>query len=178
VKPSIVIMWLVVIGTSAVMLIWTSRASIRASGVARNESARTHDLTSCARDISRLRASAPQWATTTAPQPDLAQRMSAVIAAAGLSPSTLASLTPDAEDARSAGSTHRRTASATLTGLTLPRLGALLDAWRTQNEDWIITSIEVAPQSAGRKTPEVTPGADLPLHVLLRMESIQTTEPP
>ncbi len=166
-RPTIVGLWIVVILASGVMVAVSGRSATTAASRARIETARAHEMITCAHEIAHLRAVAPRWTDESSPQPDLAQRLGAVIATAGLPASTLAMLTPDS-----------RSAAITLTGLTLPRLGALLDLWREQGADWIVTNIELAPQSLGRRAADIPPGADLPLNILVRMESIHAgTEP-
>ncbi len=172
------IAWLLVFVASAAAILTSGRAASSAASTARAEAARAREITTCAGEIAQLRIAAPRWTSRPTHQPDLAQRLASAIATAGLPASTLASLTPDA-DGPASGHPLKRTAVITLTGLTLPRLGSLFDIWRQHADDWTITHVELAPQTLGRRAPEIQPGADLPLHVVIRMESIEPrTESP
>ncbi len=122
-------------------------------------------------EIAAARAGLPAWArrgehrtaehsgdgtTGAAPGTSLAQEVSALLAATGLPPSTLASLSTAGEGTAGGptlagpGSSNaprllRRRASVALSGLTLPQLGGVLAAWRERLDAWAIVSVEVAP---------------------------------
>ncbi|MCG3123897.1 MAG: hypothetical protein GIKADHBN_02335 [Phycisphaerales bacterium] len=137
-------------------------------------------------ELASLKARYPAFAASDAPTEDLTRRVSRVISAAGLASSVLSNVSPDsdqpASSATSAGGTPlylRRSARLTLEGVTMPQLGRFLEAWRTAEPGWVVTSIDLAATSGSSggsriKTPEggAAPGRDRPLRALLAVEAI------
>ncbi len=155
--------WCAVLGLSASALL----ASGRAAWVARNTArvARLHlaAVTEHASELVRLRAGAPPEHK---PGSGLASRVSAALARCGLPPSALSSLSP--ESAVGEGPSRRQRAVLALGGVTLPQLGSFLNAWRSAEPDWVVSSIELSPQMGA----PVTPGADLPLRAVIGIEAV------
>jgi hypothetical protein len=131
-----------------------------------------------ASELAALRARLPDWAARARAAEGFGARFTAALAEAGLAPSVLASLSADGETLVEGGElaglplrpVHRR-ASVVLSGLTLPQVGALLNAWRTREPAWTVASIDLAPAgtlSAG--SPIYATGGDLPLRCVLRFE--------
>jgi hypothetical protein len=154
----------------------------RASSRDAAESARLSRLQSNAATLSTARASLPDWAarslSSSRPQTQeaLASRLSAALGSVGLPASSLANLSvqSDPEGAAIASTLriHRRRATLVLSHVTLPRLGAFLQTWRTSEPDWIPSSIDAAPEPATHADAPPAPGADLPLRVVIAFESL------
>lgn len=131
--------------------------------------------------IESLADQAPDWTRRTqAPlgQGGLAAAVNDCLAGAGLPQTTLVSLSPSADSPVAIGSgsagvnliANRRRAVMTLAPITLPQTGKLLNAWRQARPDWVITSIDLAPEPPGRREPE--PGSDLPLRAVITIETL------
>lgn len=113
--------------------------------------------------------------TSGAPTPSLATRVSGVLSAAGLSQSNLAGLSPESTAQRSdAGTALRRRATLTLQSLTLRDLGRFIGEWKAREPAWAVTSIDLAPVTNAKPAP----GADLPLRVVLVVETLSFENQP
>lgn len=149
-----------------------------AAARAREASARLARVSAEAAALAEARASMPGWARR-APEPPsgLAQRFAAALAAANLPPQALAGLSAEPEPQRqpAQGGIERRRASVSLTGLTLPQLGALLSAWRSREPGWVVAGIEAQPDPAPAR--DARPGSDLPLRVGLSLQSTTVRTP-
>jgi hypothetical protein len=124
-------------------------------------------------ELARLRASAPAWALRGRPASGLAPRVSAALSACGLPASAMASLSPEAESAVGSGndvSARRTRAVMTLAPVTLPQLGNFLEAWRSREPDWGVSSIDLSPQQI--KEGGAGAGGDLPLRAVVGVESV------
>ena len=182
-RTTLVVLWLASAILSAALLVpallrsAAARASVQSAALAQSRAQ------AAATRIAETQRALPAWARGEAPALGLSQRLSALLAATGLPPSTLLSLsadgnesatpllTPDADattgDAALApdASSHRlapvrlvrRRASVSLSGLTLPQLGSLLARWRSDAPEWVVTSIDVTPIDA--PPPALTAGA-------------------
>ncbi len=148
-----------------------------ASAIARLNRINTHAAT-----LASARFSLPDWvARALAPgqkqSPDaLAPRVSAALSSSGLTPAALANLsvqsTPEGPVIAGSLRIHRRHATLVLSQVSLPRLGAFLQTWRTAEPDWRPTAIDAAPEPRARTDAPPAPGADLPLHIVLSLESL------
>lgn len=124
--------------------------------------------------IASARAALPAWAISAQANSDddlFAQRVAAAVASVGLGGSSVTSINVDAlGGAPSTGGVRvaRRTATVTLGSITLPQLGNLLQAWRSREPAWTVTGIAIDPGSPA----QAQPGADIPLRVVLSMETI------
>ncbi|MBX3360295.1 MAG: hypothetical protein KF912_10405 [Phycisphaeraceae bacterium] len=113
--------------------------------------------------------------TSVAPTPSLATRVSSVLSAAGLSQSNLAGLSPESTALRSdAGTALRRRATLTLQLLTLRDLGRFVAEWKAREPAWAVTSIDLAPATNAKPAP----GADLPIRVVLVVETLSFENQP
>jgi hypothetical protein len=158
----------------------------RAARDAHDAALRLARIQANARAVADTQSTLPDWAagagspSARAQSADaLAPRVSAALAAAGLPAATLSSLSvqSDPEGAgpgAPAGSLRiqRRRATLVLAQPTLPQLGAFLQSWRTREPTWTITSIDAAPEPSSRADKPTPPGADLPLHIVLSLESL------
>lgn len=132
--------------------------------------------------LTSARSSLPDWAARAITpghkqaSDALAPRVSAALASCGLSPATLANLSvqSNAEGPVIAGSLriHRSRATLVLAQVPLPRLGAFLQTWRAAEPDWRPTAIDAAPEPQARADKPPAPGSDLPLHIVLSLESL------
>lgn len=149
-------------------LAWRSYSGAHArAGV---ESRRLVALRDKGEEIASLRAASTHPRTRAAEEGSLTPRVAAALSSSGLPASCIASLTPQTQTVvGSAG--HRvtkRSAAVTLTPIKLPELGSFLQAWCNREPAWIVSSIELAPDT----TAASSPGADLPLRVNLTIESL------
>lgn len=147
-----------------------------AAAAASSELARTADQ---ARQLLVIRAASSSPAAKRASS-GLAQRVTASLSRAGLPASALSSLSPEAQSVQVDGDTHvkRQRATLVLASLTLPQLGAFLDAWRTAEPDWNVSSIDLSPAAPGGAPPGASTGGDLPLRSVLTLESVSIEETP
>jgi hypothetical protein len=109
------------------------------------------------------------------PAGGLAGRVSGALSRCGLMAAVLQGLSPEAETLIGDGPRRavRQRATLTLSGLSLPQVGTFLDAWRSAEPDWTVTSIELSPLDRGG-----TLGSDLPLRAVLMLEGLFREAPP
>ncbi len=157
--------------------------AVRAGGSGaslRREQARAEAIVADVGRLEELRAklaASPDGSADTsgAPTPSLATRVSGVLSAAGLSQSNLAGLSPESTAQRSdAGTALRRRATLTLQSLTLRDLGRFIGEWRAREPAWDVTSIDLAPVTSSKPAP----GADLPIRVVLVVETLSFENQP
>jgi hypothetical protein len=167
-----------VVGASAAAVAITGRIATRSRGAAATAQSELALVAKEAQELVTLRAAAASPAARHA-SAGLAQRVGAALTRAGLSASCLSSLSPEAQSmvAMTDGQPRltRQRATLVLTSLTLPQLGAFLDAWRSGEPDWTVTGLDVSP--AGGAGPVQSTGGDLPLRVVLALESVTAEEP-
>lgn len=120
-------------------------------------------------ELKRLRVESPPPTLGPRDEGGLAPRLTQTLAAAGVPATSLSSLTPQNETIRTADGKQalRRRAAVTLAPIRLPEPGVFLDAWRKQNPQAVVSSIELSPE------PSTTapPGGDIPLRVVMTIES-------
>ncbi len=143
---------------------------------------RLERLQSHAATLVSARSALPDWAARaiTPGQKQstdaLAPRVSAALSSSGLTPAALANLSVQSapEGPLIAGGLrlHRRRATLVLSQVSLPRLGAFLQTWRAAEPDWRPTAIDASPETLSRADKPPAPGADLPLHIVLSLESL------
>jgi hypothetical protein len=126
-----------------------------------------------AEELGVLRAkTAAEPAGRDRPASGLAPRIGATLGRCGLQASSLSSFTPESETLLpvAEGQTRlmRQRATLVLGGLTLPQLGAFLEAWRSAEPAWIAIAIEVSPASSSENNPA---GGDLPLRTVVTVET-------
>jgi hypothetical protein len=122
----------------------------------------------------------------------LTARWQRIMPAAGLDPQCLVALSPLGRELVGAGGSGARIerSAVTIGNVTLPRLGALLEAWRRAEPCWRIAAIEIVPEPGDRKPAAPAPGGpegdgggpegaggagaggERPLRVVLTIESI------
>lgn len=159
----------------------------RAGAAAAAAERRAQNLVAAAREIDTIRAELPTWAVVASPDADsLAKRAGQTVASAGLPASSLSSFSTQTESVGSptpsGARIQRRRASIVLSGITLPQLGSFLTAWRSQEPDWMIVTIDITQDgldSSGRAGRGSAGGAggsggggDLPIRVVLAAESL------
>lgn len=167
---------------------WVYRGAIAAELAAAK---RRERVTSHAEELQQLRTTLPAWAHGVPARAEasasLAQRVPAAIAAAGLPATALSSLSPESNSGASEGLNKtgvridRRRATLTFGALTLPQLGRFLAAWREREPHWVVTSIDATPERSsldrGGNGGQVQPGGDLPVRVVLAVESLSVQRP-
>ena len=185
-NPSPRAIWLIAGVTSVAAIASTAWSAAVAARSSAEQLRRLPRVTEQARALEIVRASLPEWATRPAPPANpkspnsdsLAPRVSAALAAAGLPASALASLSVQSDsDAAPTSKTFRvqhRRATLVLGGVTLPQLGSFLQAWRSREPDWTISGVDAAPDRIDKPTP----GADLPLHIVLTLECLSIVSSP
>lgn len=171
---SVIILWVCVAGESLASLgiagSWAYQSCCSADG----ELVQFRALASQVQQVVQLRAGLPGRENRTRTDFGLAPRFSAVLTGCGLPASALSSVSADPEPVPIGGelSIKRRRASVTLTAVTLPQVGSLLASWREREPGWTVTGIDLTPETAA----PVAPGGDLPLRVLIAMESLLVDE--
>lgn len=141
---------------------------------AQSELATLSRISQQARDLAVLRATAPEWMRQGRPPAGLTPRISAALSAAGLPPTAMSSVSPEAESplGESDLKARRTRAVLTLAPVTLPQLGGFLAAWRLREPQWTVSSIELAPQTGSGQSGAAAPGADLPLRAVIGLETL------
>lgn len=104
----------------------------------------------------------------------LTGKVSQALTRSGLASSVMQSLSPEAES--SDKGLIRQHATLTLSGLSLPQVGAFLDAWRTGEPDWVVSGLDLSPAGTGTPGTGVA-GADLPLRVVVTMDAVFKDQP-
>jgi len=146
-------LWAVVVLATAAILL---PAVIRAAH-ARNERQRARVTLMSVRanleELHTLRAAAVPLSATESKGVGggggLAGRVASCLNACGVPASALASFHPDTPVSVGEGARRQR-AVITLEGVTLPKLGEVLAAWRQREPAWTITSIDLSPSTLGR----------------------------
>jgi len=157
------------VGTSAVR---AARARSRAHAA----SAAFEQTRAIAAEVLALRGTRPTLALGKRPQPGIYGQFTDALVDAGEPTTVLTSLTPDSDSVVEAEGTARKRqrVRVTLEGITLPRLGGVLIAWRRAQPEWTVTHIQLTPASPGTPPPENAPR---PLRVTLLMEAIYLESP-
>ncbi len=172
-RITIPLIWTLAGISSAAALAVALPAAMNSRSAARRELGQLERDRGPAQQIAAARASAPAWAARPRPWRGLARSVSAVLESSGLPPSALSSLSPEAvaavSDQAQLGAKRQR-ASLSLTGVTLPGLGRFLEAWRSAEPAWTITSIDIGPERSAAATAPAE-GGDLPLRALVRLEA-------
>lgn len=168
-------LWVGVLAACGVIVGAAAPASLAARRDARHAVEHHRTIVDRSSRLDALRAAAPAWAASPRARDPLTPRLSATLAACGLPPESLASVSADDESSRDAGGVRivTRRASVTLAKLTLPGLGRFLRDWRERAPEWTVTSIEIAPDTS--RPP--TPGADLSLRVSIVVETTHAADP-
>lgn len=182
--------WIACILAAAAILLTLAPRTFRAESQARAELARLRTISAQTDELARLRVTvAGQGGASDARQQrePLAATVSSVLAQVGLPASTLESLSPPsatAEPVNTGAGTggintprlYRRRATLALGPITLPQIGRVLSTWRTAAPNWTTARIEVSPLVGGRAVP-ASPGADLPLRVVIALEQLDLDVP-
>ncbi len=166
-------MWFVACISVATILVITGRAALAAHSNASHARIELATVTEQARELVRLRMQTREDVVPQKPAGGLAGRISAALARAGLIPSMMQSLSPEAESP--AGRFIKQRATLTLSGLSLPQLGSFLDAWRGSEPDWTISGIDLSPIMHSKQEAS---GTDLPLRAVLTLEGLFKEPPP
>lgn len=195
-KPFVPVAWgfMSLLGTASLMIAW--RGYARARDYSSLELQRRAVLISQLQKLHEMRPVAAHWQRRQRPASGLAALLSETLASCGVGRATLANVSPQpATEVLGAPGTEglkRQRATFTLAPITLPQLGAFLDAWRTREPNWIVATIDVAPEpgrlenqtpptkdleTAGRKTEAGDVGGDLPLRAVLTLDAVYLDDP-
>ncbi len=179
-RRGLALLWAITVLISAAMIASALPRALHARRNADVQLAAARSLAESASELARLRAGSPTERAASEPEPKLATRISAALAAAGLPASALAVLSPESESVEpvtAAAALVRRRATMVLTPVSLPQLGRFLAEWRARSPEWTPTRIDLEPIAAGpgpsSASSSVQPGADLPLRVTLAVESVR-----
>lgn len=163
-------MWILVVAVSLAgpIVSWRMFASARVT--AQNQVHRLESTEAKTAEIKQLRSQSTVTPSAGKDAAGLTPRLTQSLAVAGIPSSSLASLTPQNETIRTPDGKQaiRRRAAVTLAPVRLPDLGTFIDAWRRQNPEAIISSIDLSPESGA----SASPGGDLPLRVVMTIESL------
>jgi len=149
---------------AAIILIITGTRAARAHAERSDARAALTLVTRQANEVVRLRHAAKDSSLPNRPESGLAGKVSQGLSRSGLAPSVMQSLSPEAES--SDKGLVRQHVTLTLAGLTLPQVGKFLDAWRSNEPNWVVSGLDLSPAGAG------TPGADLPLRAVITMDAM------
>ncbi len=168
---SLLTLWIVVPAASAalVVVVGSRAASARARAFAAKHTLVA--LSSQTAELVALRRGGQDLPER--PEGGLATKISAAMSQAGLANAALQSLSPEAQtplSSETGAKLSRQRATLTLSGTSLPQLGAFLNAWRTSEPDWFISGIDLSPINAPAR--ESALGADLPLRAVLTIEGL------
>lgn len=172
------IAWVIVAaaGAVAIGLSWRSYAGARDR--AERDMGRTTLLATQVEQLVIARAATERWSGRRRPASGLAARLGETLTACGVpgGAGVLANVSPQPESplsgAPGAKGLMRQRASLTLAPITLPQLGAFLEAWRTGEPGWTVAGIEVSPEGAR----DAAPGTDLPLRAVLTLDAVYLDE--
>jgi len=170
-RPGPVILWACTVITGAGVLAWSMDRAHAAHSEADIERAALRQT----REQLKQLASMPSAIGSHASDDNrtLAARVASVLADSGLPRDRLDSLSPESQQPLSNNTTlARRRASLTLSPVTLPELGRFLDHWRQAERAWTVTAIDLNPQRQSASTV----GGDLPLRVLITLETMSVRE--
>lgn len=173
---ALALLWIAVLAVATTATCLTTRAASTARRHAAGRVDGFRALAGKAGALAELRAQRPTWSAPTSAATDtgLATSISAVLSSCGLPATTLSSLSPESGAAGPVEGTgdvkvQRQRSTLTLVQITLPQLGGFLEAWRRREPAWVCSSIEIAPES----NKPAAAGADLPLRVVLALESLR-----
>lgn len=153
---------IVLYGVAAISLVAAGTRAISAHGQrsnARDQFSRINEQTA---ELVALRRGAPEANLPSVPETRLAARVSDELSQAGLSASSIQSLSPESETTDRG--VLRQHATLVLTGLTLPKLGKFVEGWR-ERQPWVISGLEVSPAGSA------SPGSDLPLRIVITLDA-------
>jgi hypothetical protein len=171
------VLWTIALACSCGLFGLSGARYCRARACATEDLSRLALVSRQAGELTSLRTSAPAWMLRTRPPTGLTPRITAALAASGLPAAAVSSVSPESESPVGDSDLKARRSRATLTlaGITLPQLGAFLQAWRSREPQWTISSLDLVPQ-AGQPKAEST-GGDLPLRVVIGMETLFVDRP-
>ena len=165
--------WPLVIAVSTVCVFLAWRAYAGAKHDAALTVRRAAQIAVHVGELERIRPIAARWQERKRPASGLAASLGETLTGCGVPASTLVSVTPQSESAvqgPGAEQLKRQRATFTLHPITLPQLGAFLDAWRGRERYWTVSGIDVGPdQRSAAKSP---PGGDLPLSAVLTLDAV------
>jgi hypothetical protein len=165
----LVLLWIIALLVSAGALAIAGREYRAARSQAEMELKRLGAVIPQAQEIAVLRAAVQSGPVRQLADAAIAPRISSVLASCGLPAASLANVSPDVQTTGDAQQrTTRQRATITLAPITLREVGRFLDAWRSAEPDWTITSLDLAPQPRG----SAAPGGDLPLRAIIVIETI------
>lgn len=181
--------WVLALVAAVTLLTMLAARMWSAERHARVQLAMLARVASDAQELSRLRTAelareggGGRGAPSDSPAPQLAPAVSGALASCGLPAAALSSLSPESESIeQAAGAPHavrmiRARATLVLTPVTLPQLGRFLQAWRERSPRWTVTRLDIEPRfaTAGQAAGQAaaSPGADLPLRVVIGIESL------
>lgn len=173
-----VAVWLVILSLAAI-LVGSGLSRLSTATSAAHQAQRSADKARlAAQEIVDLRSRAPAWLSARREEEKLSPRLVAALTAVGLPAQTLSSFSLQREsnlggkDVRAA----RERATCTLSGITLPQLGAFVDTWRSREPSWIVTGIDIVPINERGLASTSTGGADIPLRIVCTLESLFVVE--
>lgn len=105
-------------------------------------------LTRDAQEIADLRARPERLAQVERPTQDTLARLTAALAEAGLPSVRLRDLTRDSDGMPAPAGARRQSLRFTLEPVTIPQLGSFLEQWRSSQQLWTMSRIELAHSGA------------------------------
>ena len=165
--------WPLVIAVSAVCVFLAWRGYASAKHDAALAVRRAAQIAAHVSELERVRPVALRWQERKRPASGLAASLGETLTGCGVPASALVSVTPQPESAvqgPGAEQLKRQRATLTLSPITLPQLGAFLEAWRAREPYWTVGGIDVGPDQ--RSAAKGSPGGDLPLTAVLTLDAV------
>lgn len=145
---------------SLAMILWAGLRAARAEAALDAAVDRHRSITAAAAELRVLTSAAPTVATSAKAQTNISGQVTDALVEAGLAPSLLTTLSPESDsslptpaNAPAAATYRRQAARLTLEPITMPDLGRFLNAWRRQQPQWTVASINVTPASGPISKP-------------------------
>jgi hypothetical protein len=166
------LIWIVLVlgGAAALSVQW--RSFVVARSAAQAQAQRAGIVAAQVQNLAGLEPLTHAWAARKRPESGLAARLGDTLAACGLPPSALSAVSPQPEVTLSGPDQrdrlNRQRAGFTLAPVTLPQLGAFLEAWRAREPYWTVASIDLAPDTSDKAAP----GRDLPLRATIALDAV------
>ncbi len=185
-NAGLVTLWCATIGLAGSALVYNADRYVAARSASQDKVHECRVIAGGLRELQALKHAGGPLASPASTDEGLAEAVSQTLAEVGLPSTTLESLVPDLGATGSSGSPiltadGQRTdamlrcarASLVLQDLTLPRLGAFIDAFARRRPGWRLTTIDIARD----RDAKVTPGEDLPIRAVLSLETLAITTP-
>lgn len=170
---TILCVWLVVLAMSTCVLVIAGTRAAAARSQAHAARRELVHVSHQATELARLRQTTRDFPDR--PEGGLAGKVAAAMSRAGLSSSTLQTLSPEAQSAVTGDGGARlvrQRATLTLSGPSLPQIGGFLEAWRIAEPNWVVSNIDLSQIVATTGHAPAALGTDVPLRAVISIEGL------